>query len=523
MTKVSTNLGKVATTPKGEYSGSTKYLKLDVVLYNGSSYVCLKESTGNLPTDTEYWQLMASKGDTGASGQDGYTPVKGVDYFTAEDIASLNIPDDTADLTNGAGYITNAVSDLTNYYDKTTIDNKVSSVYKYKGSVATYADLPSSGLTAGDVYNVESDGSNYAWTGTEWDKLGATVDLSNYVQKTDYASTSNAGVIKASSTYATNVNNSGVLYGIQRTYAQYVDDANSMFISKGTLENVITGKGLITQYSTMPTASIDNLGKIVQFIGTTDSTYTNGYFYKCVSDGEETPTYSWTQENVQPAPSNVETTTNKVSSITSNSTNVEYASAKAVWDLVSSVGGEIGNVYDTSYAFVFGNNSIGIYIPYNGNTTTSFYYKKNSSSSQKNISYFNPILILYYKDINEIGTPSSNTYFAMVVGYVRGNPAGAASDEGKLKFVRLYVNSSGNIQESSSLLYGDRFFTGEQQLFLGKKTFRTIPEVETYSAPTTNTQLTAKKYVDDSISTVVGNINTVLATLTTPSNNGGGE
>lgn len=32
-----------------------------------------------------------------------------------------------------------------------------------------------------------------------------------------------------------------------------------------------------------------------------------------------------------------------------------------------------------------------------------------------------------------------------------------------------------------------------------------------------------KKYVDDSISNTVGNINTILATLTTPSNNGGGE
>ena len=35
------------------------------------------------------------KGDTGApgaNGQDGYTPVKGVDYFTTQDIESLNIP-----------------------------------------------------------------------------------------------------------------------------------------------------------------------------------------------------------------------------------------------------------------------------------------------------------------------------------------------------------------------------------------------------------------------------------------------
>lgn len=56
------------------------------------------------------------------------------------------------------------------------------------------------------------------------------------------------------------------------------------------------------QYSTMPTASADNLGDIVQFIGTTDANYTNGYFYKCVSDGQNPATYSWTRVDVQPAP-----------------------------------------------------------------------------------------------------------------------------------------------------------------------------------------------------------------------------
>lgn len=49
----------------------------------------------------------------------------------------------------------------------------------------------------------------------------------------------------------------------------------------------------IIQYSTMPTASADNVGDIVQFVGTTTASYTNGYFYKCVSDGQDPATYSW--------------------------------------------------------------------------------------------------------------------------------------------------------------------------------------------------------------------------------------
>ena len=45
------------------------------------------------------------KGDQGIQGEAGYTPVKGTDYFTAEDIASLNIPTKVSDLTNDSNYL----------------------------------------------------------------------------------------------------------------------------------------------------------------------------------------------------------------------------------------------------------------------------------------------------------------------------------------------------------------------------------------------------------------------------------
>ena len=53
----------------------------------------------------------------------------------------------------------------------------ISGVYKYKGSVANVDALPTTGNTEGDVYNVEADGGNYAWTGTAWDALGGTVAI----------------------------------------------------------------------------------------------------------------------------------------------------------------------------------------------------------------------------------------------------------------------------------------------------------------------------------------------------------
>lgn len=61
------------------------------------------------------------------------------------------------------------------------------------------------------------------------------------------------------------------------------------------------GGGSSIQVTTLPTAAAAELGNIYQYVGTTTASYTNGYFYKCVSDGAVTPTYSWTQLNVQPS------------------------------------------------------------------------------------------------------------------------------------------------------------------------------------------------------------------------------
>lgn len=47
----------------------------------------------------------------------------------------------------------------------------LSTVYKFKGSVATVDDLPT-GAAQGDVYNVTATDANYAWTGSAWDNIG---------------------------------------------------------------------------------------------------------------------------------------------------------------------------------------------------------------------------------------------------------------------------------------------------------------------------------------------------------------
>ena len=111
--------------------------------------------------------------------------------------------------------------DLSNYVTKDQLTN----IYTYKGSKATYADLPTEGNVVGDVWNVEAAytstvdnknyaaGTNWVWNGTEWDAQGGSVDLSAYALKTEVQSsvaTLTQGVadnLAAIGTLQTEVNN----------------------------------------------------------------------------------------------------------------------------------------------------------------------------------------------------------------------------------------------------------------------------------------------------------------------------
>lgn len=118
---------------------------------------------------------------------------------------------------------------ITDAYTKTEVDAKVSSVYKYKGSVANEAALPTEGQVVGDVYNLEDTGMNVAWTGEGWDKLGSVVDLTPYLTKED-----------AGRTYAAKATTLEG-YGITDAYTQSaVDTELDKKVDK------VTGKGLST-------------------------------------------------------------------------------------------------------------------------------------------------------------------------------------------------------------------------------------------------------------------------------------
>lgn len=185
-----------------DYSASHAYYSEQ----NAQAWAEGKRGTTNVGTTDEtyhnnakYWaeqaQNAAGGGVTSFNGRAGaVTPAAG-DY-TAEQVGAMpssggsltgsnrRIRDmmDPIEDTDGAtmgwvkGILPKTVAELSDAGDYAK-KSDLASVYRYKGSVATTSALPSNGQTTGDVYNVEADGMNYAWTGTGWDALGASIEV----------------------------------------------------------------------------------------------------------------------------------------------------------------------------------------------------------------------------------------------------------------------------------------------------------------------------------------------------------
>ena len=143
-------------------------------------------------------------------------------------------------------------------------------------------EITSSNKLASDLVDDTNSGNKFVTTSEKqtWNNKLDQSDLTNYVTFDDYATTTTTGVVKTSAQYGVSTSSyTKNLTGAIRTYAQYQSGNDVTIICKGTLENVITGK-------------------------------------------------------------NLETSNNKVTSISLSSTNTEYPSAKAVYDYIQSLNGD---------------------------------------------------------------------------------------------------------------------------------------------------------------------------------------
>lgn len=133
-----------------------------------------------------------------------------------------------------------------------------SAQYGYLNNVVQFIGTTTSSYTQGHFYKCVADGTSYKWEEVEVGSGGGTSDYTDLENK---------------------------------------PSINNVTLSGNKTSSQLGLQGQV-QFSTMPTASSTNLGSIVQFIGTTSGSYTNGHFYKCVSDGQSTPTYSWEEVDV---------------------------------------------------------------------------------------------------------------------------------------------------------------------------------------------------------------------------------
>lgn len=149
---------------KEKVAGSIKIEGLNVSLTSISGAVL-----GTIAIPQQQIEL-ASGSKNGLMSKEHFTKLEGV-----EAKAQVNVIEKVS--VNGSALPINSKGvnvDLTPYALKTDITN----VYKFKGSVENFEALPKTELTAGDVYDVKAAhgnnpaGTNFAWTGTEWDPLG---------------------------------------------------------------------------------------------------------------------------------------------------------------------------------------------------------------------------------------------------------------------------------------------------------------------------------------------------------------
>lgn len=174
---------------------------------------------------------------------------------------------------------------ITDAYTKTEVNTLIGQLDEFK--IQVVETLPVSDIDTHTIYLVPKTGSTgdvydeYLYINNAWELIGSTsVDLTNYPTFTDYPTAGGkAGVIKNG--YSLTVGNTGLPSAEVHTYYDYNNRDTHIFVSKGTLDNVLTGKDYATNsaLTTGLSGKQDTLtaGSNVQInnnvISATDTTY----------------------------------------------------------------------------------------------------------------------------------------------------------------------------------------------------------------------------------------------------------
>ena len=221
-------------------------------------------------------------------------------------IVNVQVPTQTSELNNNSGFITNQVNDLANYYDKDTVEQKLSQLetnIDWKEAVNTYNDIATTypNPVDGWTVNVKDTDYTYRYDGTNWVAISANA-IPN-------ATTSVNGLMTTTQVTKLNGIAEGAEVNVQSDWNQSDSTADDYIKNKPTIPtygnavsktgNVVNvlydngtwgiGKNQNNQLCINGkfVKQVENLdtyqgaeGEIVEYIGATNDKYTNGHIYK---------------------------------------------------------------------------------------------------------------------------------------------------------------------------------------------------------------------------------------------------
>lgn len=207
-------LGKVVPTGEDTYDNSRIYSELCIVMYNGQSYISKKETKGNKPDNTEYWQQLVEK------------PVKGTDYFTKADKDEI-VNDVAEDATNKFNQTVTASTEIfnanaeqkTNDFDDNASEKADTFNANVDNSIKNFNDNANEKMSS---YNENATGKIHDYNNNHSTKLKAYND--NDTLKTDNY---NKNTITKTTEYNTNHTNKINTYNINASNKVDTYDANA--------------------------------------------------------------------------------------------------------------------------------------------------------------------------------------------------------------------------------------------------------------------------------------------------------
>lgn len=262
---IQTEIAELASTP--EYDSGESYIEGQVVRYDGGLYRALVSTTGNLPTDTDFWELIGNYDSLGEAVA-AHTVILGDHDSRIGTVEGGLVAEVAASTALAAVVAANTAAVATEATARADADGALSSTIAAVSAVANarnktfrQTDAPSSGMLAGDIWYDSDDGnkayrySGSAWVVTDDARIASTAAaVTTEAAARAAADTALAGQI---TTLTSTVNgNTSAISAEASTRASQTGELYAQFTVKTDVAGLVSGYGLASSANNAaPTSS----------------------------------------------------------------------------------------------------------------------------------------------------------------------------------------------------------------------------------------------------------------------------